>query len=405
VLHTYRAAFRAPGTAAFTAAGFVMRLPIAIYPIGLVLLISIRTGHYSFAGLLGGTYVVANGVGMPLLGRLVDRYGQHRVLIPASAVHIAAAILLGVLVGSHAPDGVLLAPAIVLGFSYLPVGSLTRARWSFVLAGQPELTTGYSVESILDEVIFTVGPLIATLVATQVDPLGVLVLGGALVGAGAVWLRQQRSTEPPAHAAGAPRHPSALRCRGMPLLMAAGAAMGGVFASAEVTTIAFCGERDATGWSGLVLAAFATGSAVSGFLYGSRSWQTPVLERFRIQAIVFGLLPWLFLLATSIPVLAVIIFVVGLGIAPTLITAFTLIQELVPAAALTEGMGWFSTGLAVGYGIAAASVGRLADAHGAHLAFLVTVGCGLALAGFALLVHRRLAGRPTASRPVVVGPV
>ena len=262
-----------------------MRMPIAIYPIGLVLLLSIRTGHYSFAGLLSGTYVVANGVGTPVLGRLVDRYGQHRLLIPVSAGHIAAAIVLGLLVGANAPDAVLLAPATVLGFCYLSVGSLTRARWSFVLAGRPELNTGYSVESILDELIFTVGPLIATLIATQIDPLGVLVVGAALVGVGAVWLRQQRSTEPPAHPAGAPRRPSALRYAGMPLLVAAGAAMGGVFASAEVTAIAFCGQRDATAWSGLVLAAFATGSALSGFFYGSRHWHPPVLERFRIQAI------------------------------------------------------------------------------------------------------------------------
>ena len=159
-----------------------MRMPIAIYPIGLVLLLSIRTGHYSFAGLLSGTYVVANGVGTPVLGRLVDRYGQHRVLIPASAGHIAAAIALGLLVGANAPDAVLLAPATVLGFCYLSVGSLTRARWSFVLAGRPELNTGYSVESILDELIFTVGPLIATLIATQIDPLGVLVVGSRIGG-------------------------------------------------------------------------------------------------------------------------------------------------------------------------------------------------------------------------------
>ena len=82
MLDTYRAAFHAPGTAAFTAAGFVMRMPIAIYPIGLVLLLSTRTGHYWFAGLLSGTYVVANGIGTPVLARLIDRYGQHRAADP-----------------------------------------------------------------------------------------------------------------------------------------------------------------------------------------------------------------------------------------------------------------------------------------------------------------------------------
>jgi MFS family permease len=195
-----------------------------------------------------------------------------------------------------------------------------------------------------------------------------------------------------------------LRFAGMPFLVAAGAAMGGVFASAEVTAIAFCGQRDATAWSGLVLAAFATGSALSGFFYGSRHWHAPVLERFRIQAMVFGVLPWLFLLAANVPILTVIIFVVGLGIAPTLITAFTLIQQLVPAAALTESMGWFSTGIAMGYGIVSAFVGRIADSHGARPAFLVTVGCGLALGVSAAMLHRRLARRPVAPQPVSVGP-
>ena len=215
---------------------------------------------------------MANGVGTPILGRLVDRYGQHRVLIPASAGHIAAAIALGLLVGANAPDAVLLAPAVVLGFCYLSVGSLTRARWSFVLAGRPELTTGYSVESVLDELIFTVGPLIATLDCHSNRPAGRVWSSGRIGGgrrrlaSAAASPLSRRPTRPER-----PRHPSALRYAGMPLLMVAGAAMGGVFASAEVTAIAFCGQRGATAWSGLVLAAFATGSAVSGFFYGSRA--------------------------------------------------------------------------------------------------------------------------------------
>jgi len=92
LLSTYRAAFRVPGSTAFCAAAFIMRFSIAVYPIGLVLLISLRTGHYTFAGVLSGIYVFANGAGNPVLARLVDRYGQSRVLLPASAVHVAAVV-------------------------------------------------------------------------------------------------------------------------------------------------------------------------------------------------------------------------------------------------------------------------------------------------------------------------
>ncbi len=390
MLGTYRAVFRAPGTAAFCSAGFVMRMPIAIYPIGLVLLISTRTGHYGFAGLLSGAYVIANGLGNPSLARLVDRHGQSRILLPASAVHLAAVAAICVLAQSHSPQWTLIAPTIVAGFAYLSVGSLVRARWSTVLAGRPELTTAYSLESTLDEVIFTVGPLIATVIATQVNAVLGLALGGVLVGTGALWLRRQRETEPAPHAVGSPRHRSAVRYPGMGLMFVAAFGMGGVFASAEVTMVAYCGQHNATAASGLMLAALAFGSGVAGFAYGARTWRASMLHRFRLQALAFGLLPVLFLAAVNIPVLALCAFVVGLGIAPMLITAFGLVAEIVPGPALTEGMAWLITGVSIGYGVASAVVGRIADTHGARVAFSVTIGCGLLVGIVALLLHKAL---------------
>ncbi len=395
--------FRTPGSAAFCVAAFVMRLPIAFYPIGLVLLVSSRTGHYSFAGLLSGAYVIANGIGNPVLARLVDRHGQRRMLLPCVGVHLAALVAIIVQAQVHAPERMLLIPTAVAGFFYLSVGALVRARWSFVLGGRPELSTAYSLESTLDEVIFTVGPLVATLIATQLDPVLVFVLGGGFVGFGAAWLRRQTATEPPAQAVGAARHRSALRYRGLGLLVLVAVCMGGVFASAEVTIVAFCGQHHATSLSGALLACFAFGSGVAGFVYGGRQRSGHILRRFLRQALVFGALPLLFLLAVNLPVLAVLAFVVGTGIAPTLITAFGLIERIVPDAALTEGMSWLTTGLSVGFGIAAAFVGKLADAHGARFAFSVTITSGLLVALLATLLFRRLRHQVIESLPLTVG--
>ena len=140
-------------------------MPIAIYPLGLILLFSQSSGHssgsFGTAGLLEGCYIVAGGVGNPLVSRLVDRFGQTRLLAPAAAIHALAGIALVVLYETHAPDGVLAVPITALGLSYLPIGSLVRSRWSYVLAGRPELGTAYSVESTLDELIFTIGPILA----------------------------------------------------------------------------------------------------------------------------------------------------------------------------------------------------------------------------------------------------
>ena len=145
---------------------------------------------------------------MPLLSRLVDRLGQRRLLVPATAVHVGAVLGTVALLELDAPDWAILLPVFVIGFSYLSVGSLVRARWSAVLAGRPELTTAYSVESILDEVIFVLGPLIATVIATVAAPVLILVLAAVLSGSGAVTLAMQRPTEPPVHAGG--RHTAPL---------------------------------------------------------------------------------------------------------------------------------------------------------------------------------------------------
>jgi MFS family permease len=377
---TYRAVFRAPGTAAFSAAGFVMRLPIAIYPLALVLLIATRTHHYAFAGLLSGAYILGGAPGNPIGARLVDRFGQRRLLAPATAVHVVSM-------------GALVALVQTGRFAYLPVGSLVRARWSYVLADPRELATAYSLESTLDELIFVLGPLIATVLATTVDPVVPLVLGVGFVASGAVALWRLPGTEPPAHEIGGPGEPSALRNKGMVLITLASAGMGAVFASSEVTMVAFAGQHHHQALAGPLLASIALGSAVSGLVYGARVWRLDLLERFRRQALVFGVLPFALLLAVNVPVLAVLGFVLGLGVAPMLITTFAVISHTVPSRSLTEGLSWLTTGLNLGYAVGSALVGRIADAHGARIAFTVTIAAGLFTAAVALRVHALLRER------------
>lgn len=390
MLDRYRTVFRLPGAAAFCSASFVMRMPLAMYALGIVLVISAREGKYGFAGLLSACYVFGNAVGTPVLSVLVDRMGQRRLIVPLGVLHAGSGIAFAVMLKTGTPDWTLVPPAMVFGFSYLPVGSLVRARWSNLLDGRPELATALSVESVLDEIIFVLGPLIATLLATQSDPVFVLYLGIALVSSGGLWLASLRATEPPVHPrdAGVP-HVSALRARGMAVLTLSSVAMGAVFASAEVSMVAFCGQHGKRGLSGLVLAAIAIGSATSGFVYGAVDWRSAVLRRFRLQSVLFALLPCVLLVATGVPVLAVCAFVLGLGIAPALITMFGLVQQVVPARSLTEGLSWIGTGLNIGYGAGAAMVGGIADHHGARAAFLVVVGSSLPVGVLGLVLRLR----------------
>ena len=392
MLNRYRAAFSVPGALEFSAAGFLARITLAIYPIAIVLIISGRTHSYGYAGVVSGSYVVGGAVGNPIAAVLVDKLGQHRVLPWFLIAHLLSTGAFGALVTVHAPLWTLLPPAVLMGVTMLNIGALVRARWSYIWPGDaPERSTGYSVESTLDEVIFVLGPLVATVLALHTHPLVTLGLALLVISAGTVWLAALRSTEPPVRPRTAgERHDFALRYRGMPLITWCMVFMGAVFGSAEVTMVAFCGQQGSRASAGWVVASFAGGSAVSALIYGGRHWRSSLLRRFVVSAVLFGLMPFLYFAATSIPVLALCAGVIGLGIAPTLIGAFGLVDQIVPTSSLTEGLTWIGTGLSVGYGLGAAVVGGIADRHGARFAFSLPVGCALASAVFALLLAARL---------------
>jgi sugar phosphate permease len=88
--------------------------------------------------------------------------------------------------------------------------------------------------------------------------------------------------------------------------------------------------------------------------------------------------------------LVICVGVIGLGTAPTLIAGFGLVDAIVPPASLTEGLTWIGTGLGINYGLNTAVSGRVADQHGAHLAFIGPVLSALAAAGLAVAVSVRL---------------
>ena len=87
---TYRTLLRTPGTAAFFLTAAVGRVGIAMTGLGIVWLVHARTGSYATAGLVTGGFAVAEAVAGPRLARLVDRFGQTRVLPPALLAHAAA---------------------------------------------------------------------------------------------------------------------------------------------------------------------------------------------------------------------------------------------------------------------------------------------------------------------------
>lgn len=83
----YRAIFSVPGTRGFAAAGLIGRMPLSMLGIGIVTMMSQVTGRYRIAGALAAVLALSGAALGPQVSRLVDRYGQRRVLRPAAGDH------------------------------------------------------------------------------------------------------------------------------------------------------------------------------------------------------------------------------------------------------------------------------------------------------------------------------
>ena len=158
------------GTRGFVSAGFVGRLPMSMMGLGTVLLVQSSTGSYGVAGAVAACLAIASSSAAPLVGRWIDRLGQARVLLPSLAVHTVG--LLTLLAAAHwrTPRWSLFAAATITGIAIPPVSSCVRARWALVAPDTARLQVAYALESVLDEVIFIVGPVLVTLLATAASP-------------------------------------------------------------------------------------------------------------------------------------------------------------------------------------------------------------------------------------------
>ncbi|MFI2184294.1 MFS transporter [Streptomyces sioyaensis] len=398
----YRAIFGRPGTKSFSAAGLLGRMPLSMMSIGIVTMVSQLTGRYGLAGALSATLALSAAVLGPQISRLVDRHGQSRVLRPAALVSIAAVAGLLLSAQQRWPDWILFVFA--AGAGCVPsIGSMIRARWAEIYRGSPrELHTAYSWESIVDETCFIFGPILSIGLSTAWFPEAGPLLAAGFLAVGVFWLTAQRATEPVPHPHELHPKGSALRSRGLQVLVVTFVAIGAIFGAIDVVTVAFAEEVGHKASASLVLAVYALGSCAAGAVFGLLHLKGHPSRRFVVGvcAIAVSMVP--LQLVGSLPLLAVALFVAGLSIAPTMVTTMALVEEHVPRAKLTEGMSWTSTGLAVGVALGASAAGWVVDAAGAALGYLVPGAAGVLGALVAFAGYRRLRPQPA---PSVPGPV
>lgn len=391
MLRSYSVLFRAPGTKAFSATGFLARMPISQFGLAAVMLVSAQSGSYALAGNVAAVAALAGAAIMPQIARLVDRHGQAKVARPVIVAGAVSWLLLATAVSLQWPVWTWFVLAGFGGGLGPSIGSMVRARWVYVLKDRALQQRAFSWESSVDEVVFIIGPPLATFLATGVAPYAGVVVAAVLLLAGGWLFTGQRSTEPP----GTGRHAASLPSRRLLTPSLLGVALvfcccGTAFGAIDVTVVAFADEAGSKAAAGLILAAYAAGSLIAGLTFGVLSFRRSIGGQFVVAACLFGLLAPLLLLAGNLVMCGVLIFIAGFAIAPLLISATVLIERIVPAVALTEALTWSTTALVLGVTIGASAAGSLIDEHGARFSFWVPAGAAVLAALIALVASPRL---------------
>jgi MFS family permease len=390
VPNPYLAVLRTPGGPGLSAAGFLARLPLSMAGIALLLLVADITGSYAVAGAVDATWILANAVCAPAIARLVDRRGQARVVGPQLVAHLFGVVVVLVLAGIEAPVPTLFVAAGLAGAVLPVVGSLVRARWAFLLPGSPLLRTAYSWESVVDEMVFVLGPVLVTFVAVGVGPPTALALTALIGATGTVALLAQRGSEPPPTAHEGPSPGSPFRLPGIPAVVLVMALLGVVFAGVEVTVIATARETGQTQLAGVVLAAWSFSSMLSGLALGASSRHFPLRRQLLVgsTALVVTLLP--LLLVDHLVPMAGVLLLAGAAVSPTLIAGFSLVEAMVPLERLTESLTLVSVGISVGFALGSPGSGWLVDHVAPQAGFWVAVTAAALATAVCAVAYRRL---------------
>ena len=388
----YLHVLRTPGVARVAAFATTGRLPFAIVPLSIVLLMREEGYQYGQIGAVVGAEALAVGVTAGFVGRLVDRIGRRRVILVTGAATTLFVCAETVAILSGAQVWLLVAVAALQGATIPPISASMRALWSR-LVPEETLESAYAFDAIQLELVFVIGPLIAAGLATAISPaVGLLLCAGFYLVASIGFATAPAASSPATEEQHERTRAGALRSPGMRTLVFAGAVTAVSFGALEVALPAFAEAEGSRGAVGPLITVWALGSVIGGLWYGARSWGMSVEKRFLIlmALLALGSAPLPF--APSIGVMGLLLVLTGFALAPLATTEYALVDRLAPPGAQTEAYSWQIVANVMGAAAGSLIAGVLAEEVSVEWA-LATAGIACA-AGFLVAVAGRRSLRP-----------
>jgi predicted MFS family arabinose efflux permease len=367
LLSPYGAVLRTPHACRAFAASLAGRLCYGIVSLSLILKLTAGGRDYGLAGLVMALFGLAVVLVSPFRAWLVDRHGPRLALPPMAACFAVVLVAIAVIPArAGVNDAAIAALAIAAGACAPPLGVVMRSLWRALIDDRSLLQTAYSLDGVAEELLYVTGPVIVGVIVVVATPaVGLLLSAGLVVAGTGLFLCSPALRRWPAPAAGAA--PSTAdagpgEADGSRAILALALVTGGIglcLGGLGLVIVAFSQARHdpaAVAWIEAVLSA---GGALGGLGYGAVAWRVSAPRRLAFLAAGLAVVLIPAALSPSLPVLALLVGLAGVLVAPALATAYVLADGLASPTARNRSGNWVNSGYNAGSSAGAVLSGQL----------------------------------------------
>ncbi|TFD95262.1 MFS transporter [Cryobacterium lactosi] len=364
-MSSYWTLLKTPGVARLIGAQLTARFPFGMLSLAFLIHIEKLFDSYAAAGLVLAAMSIGQAIAGPLTSRLMGRLGMRPVLIVTMIICTTSIVVMAL---APLPIVGLMIVGFVAGLSMPPVQPAVRTIYPKVVNSR-QLTPLFSLDASAQEIIWVLGPVIATFVAIQVSSTAGILLAAFFLVAGGIWFVALPEV-------GRVRIPRSRRKLGVVLKKpevllstVVGFMLVAACAAVEAGVVAVFGHGSAN--AGWVLGIFAIGSLIGGLALGHLPIGPWALAS-RMLIVTIGLsVAGLFL---NFWWLSAALLVAGIGIAPSFAVLFGIVSASVKFSDTAEAYGWIGTGQLIGAALGSALAGFAIDHSGAGAAIYVAAG-------------------------------
>lgn len=394
----YLAFLRLPDVTAMVISAWLSRMPIAMTGFSMLMFVRAALGDFKLAGSVVGAYFITMAVAAPIQGRLIDRIGPMRPLKITGWLQPVFLIMLFTAAEMKLPLPVIMACAVLAGAFTAPITVLARTIWRHRFLKDDERRMAYSIDSIMIELNFTLGPALVGLVIAFAEPRFAFAMAIAMTFISFLIFLRSPSLKYWKDEPHAERHLlGPLTDLKLVALFCLTFGMTFCFGILEVGYPAFATSLSIPALAGLLLAINSIGSAIGGAVYGGMHFRPSLERQFTIALALMAIPLFLHFWVDQVVLFTIVAFCAGLAIAPALTAQTLLVSRIAPAKYATEAFTWSSTFIVSGLGAGMAAGGAIAETYGVKMPFLVGGTVVACMAALALMLKASPVVEPTAA--------